>query len=179
MLWLSGLALAGTVYINGVRVDLLPVVTLQGATVRMDQNGDIWIDAPNYKVQVVGGAPSPTSAQASATSAVSTPDASGRVWYLVSEDEGSVDGVVDVFVNDQYVRRLQSGQSQVLVDLSAYVHRGSNKVQFVVRTAPTGRLGAYVGAGDNTGEALRIDAPPVTWRSAGAQTVQDYTFTVP
>lgn len=176
MLWLAGVALAGSVYINGVRVDLLPVVTLHGATVRMDQNGDIWIEAPNYKVEVVGGPPGAYTTPASASTV--TPDATGRIWYLVSEDEGSLGGIIDVYVNDKYVRRLQSGQSQVLVDLSAYVHPGSNKVQFVVRSAPTGRMGAYIGAGDDSGDALRIDAPPVTWRSSGAPEVQEYTFTL-
>lgn len=169
MLWLCGLALAGTVYINGVQVDLLPVVTLYGATVRMDQDGNIWIEAPNYKVQVVGGG---------APAAASAPVKVARTWYLVSEDEGSSGGIVDVYVNDQYVRRLQSGSSQVLLDLSSAVRRGANKVQFVVRSAPSGRMSAYVGAGDDSSGALRIDAPPVTWRSTSASQVQEYTFTV-
>lgn len=170
MLWLCGLALAGTVFINGVQVDLLPVVTLYGATVRMDQDGNIWIEAPNYKVQVVGGG--------AATSAPTAPAQSARTWYLVSEDEGSTGGIVDVYVNDQYVRRLQSGGSQVLLDLSSAVRRGPNKVQFVVRSAPVGRMSAYIGAGDDSSGAIRIDAPPVTWRSTGSAQVQEYTFTV-
>ena len=174
MLWLAGLALAGAVYINGVRVDVLPVVTLNGATVRMDQNGDIWIDAPNYKIQVVGSAPAPVSTSGPVASTAAT----ARAWYLVSEDEGSSGGIVDVYINGTYVRRLQSGQSQILVDLSTFVHPGSNRAQFVVRTAPIGRLGAYVGPGNEVDGALRIDAPPVTWRSTSGQIVQEYTFTV-
>lgn len=170
MLWLCGMALASTVYINGVQVDTLPVVTLYGATVRMDQDGNVWIDAPNYKVQVVGGGGTPVAPS-------TAPALSSRTWYLVSEDEGSSGGIVDVYVNDQYVRRLQSGSSQLLMDVSSYVRRGANKVQFVVRTAPIGRLSAYVGVGDDSTGAIRIDAPPVTWRSPGSPQVQEYTFT--
>lgn len=179
---------AGSVYINGVRADELPAVSLIGVNVRIDGTGNIYIDAPKYQVQVVGGpapvspapaiAPSPGPA-AAVGPAVARPAASAAVWYLVSEDEGSTGGIVDVYVNDRYVRRLLSGQAQVLVDLSTYVKSGNNKVQFVVRTAPGGRLAAYVGSGDSSQDALRIDAPAVTWRSTGAQVMQEYTFTAP
>ncbi len=171
---LVGTALAGSVYINNVRVDELPAISLQNVSVRIDAQGDIYIDAPNYKVQVVG-----QSTAAAATSSPHAVAAASQVWYLVSEDDGSSSGIVDVYVNDRYVRRLESGQAQVLVDLSNYVQHGANKVQFVVRTAPSGRLGAYVGAGDPSAGNLHIDNPAVSWRSTGAQMVQEYSFSVP
>ncbi len=165
MLGLAQPAMAGSVYINGVRADAPPPLDLKAVNVRIDAQGNIWIDAPGYQVQVVGGPPP-------APVPMST-----LVWYLVSEDEGSVGGVVDVYVNDRYVRRLQSGQSQVLVDLTSFVQGGTNKVQFVVRTPPTGRMAAYIGGANPADSTLRIDAPPVTWRSTGSQQVQEFSFT--
>ncbi|MBM4364831.1 MAG: hypothetical protein FJ102_01340 [Deltaproteobacteria bacterium] len=56
------LALAGDVYINGVKADVLPVMTMEDVSVRFDQSGNVWIDAPLYRVTVV----SPAASQAAA-----------------------------------------------------------------------------------------------------------------
>jgi len=50
--WLAGTAIAGQVFVNGVRADVLPPVTLERCTVRVDPQGNIYIDAPGYKVAV-------------------------------------------------------------------------------------------------------------------------------
>ena len=57
--WLAGTAIAGQVFVNGVRADVLPPVTLERCTVRVDPQGNIYIDAPGYKVAVTqpGNAP--------------------------------------------------------------------------------------------------------------------------
>jgi hypothetical protein len=46
-------ALAGSVYINGVRADVPPEITLSNATVRFDAQGNVWVEAPGYRVQVL------------------------------------------------------------------------------------------------------------------------------
>ena len=172
-------AAAGSIYINGVRADEPPAVTLQGVTVRIDAAGDIFIDAPRYNVQVLSG---PDAAQAAAQSpaAPSYARASPLTWYLVSEDQASVGGIFDVYVNGAFVRRIESGQSQVLVDLSTFVQPGVNTVKFVpMSVASRGELGAYVGGANPAGPALRIDAPAVTWRASLGRNPQEYTFVVP
>jgi hypothetical protein len=166
------LASAGALYINGVRADEPPAVTLEGVTVRIDAGGNIFIDAPRYNVQVVSAAPAPVVA--------ARPTAAPLTWYLVSEDLASVGGAVDVYLNGAYVRRLQSGQSQVLVDLSSFVRPGPNTVKFApVSPASQGDLGAYIGGANGSGSTLRIDAPSVTWRAGMSPTSQEYTFVVP
>ena len=65
------------------------------------------------------------------------------------------------------------------MDLSTYVRSGNNQVQVVVRTPPAGRLGAYIGAGDDSGATLSLSAPAVSWRSTGAPAEQDFTFIAP
>ena len=167
-------AAAGSIYINGVRADEPPAVTLQGVTVRIDAAGDIFIDAPRYNVQVLSG---PDAAQAAAPSYAR---ASPLTWYLVSEDQASVGGIFDVYVNGAFVRRIESGQSQVLVDLSTFVQPGVNAVKFVpMSVASRGELGAYVGGANPAGPALRIDSPAVTWRASLGRNPQEYTFVVP
>ncbi len=170
--WLP-VASAGALYINGVRADEPPALTLEGVTVRIDAGGNIFIDAPRYNVQVVSAAPAVAVRPTVATAAPLT-------WYLVSEDQASVGGAVDVYVNGSYVRRLQSGQSQVLVDLSSFVRPGPNTVKFApVSPASRGELGAYIGGANGSGSTLRIDAPSVTWRAGMSLTSQEYTFVVP
>ena len=170
-------AAAGSIYINGVRADEPPAVTLQGVTVRIDAAGDIFIDAPRYNVQVVSGSTLPA---APSPAAPSYARASPLTWYLVSEDQASVGGIFDVYVNGAFVRRIESGQSQVLVDLSTFVQPGVNAVKFVPMSAASrGELGAYVGGANPAGPALRIDAPAVTWRASLGRNPQEYTFVVP
>lgn len=61
-LWLAA-ANAGDIYLNGVRADVLPVMSMENVTVRFDASGNIWIDAPMYRVSVVpSGTPAPTYA---------------------------------------------------------------------------------------------------------------------
>ncbi|GDX82074.1 hypothetical protein LBMAG42_38850 [Deltaproteobacteria bacterium] len=61
-LWLAA-ANAGDIYLNGVRADVLPVMSMENVTVRFDASGNIWIDAPMYRVSVVpSGAQAPTTA---------------------------------------------------------------------------------------------------------------------
>ena len=62
MLLLASVALAGGVFVNGVRADVLPPVTLERCTVRVDAQGNIYIDAPGYKVAVTQAGDAPTSA---------------------------------------------------------------------------------------------------------------------
>lgn len=69
----SSWAFAGDVYINGVKADVLPVMTMEDVSVRFDQSGNVWIDAPLYRVTVVS--PAPTS-QPAATPAYSAPSTS-------------------------------------------------------------------------------------------------------
>jgi hypothetical protein len=57
--WLvAGLAMAGNVYVNGVPVDsrYLAGITLERVTVKVDPQGNLYIDAPGYKVEVPPGA---------------------------------------------------------------------------------------------------------------------------
>ncbi len=65
MILSCALALASDVYINGVKADVLPVMTMEDVSVRFDLAGNVWIDAPLYRVTVVS--PAATSQPAAAT----------------------------------------------------------------------------------------------------------------
>lgn len=72
--WIAA-AFAGSVYINGVRADVLPEMTLEDVTVRIDGQGNLYIDAPGYRARVVSppGYASPTPAPTYAPPATPAP----------------------------------------------------------------------------------------------------------
>jgi hypothetical protein len=189
--------LAGGVYINGVRADLLPEVTLSNATVRFDAQGDVWIDAPGYHVQVLSPgepavpvrtpAPSVSSAQAASMSDTGSRTTPVATWWLVTEDDGSTGHTLEVLVNGTLVRRVASGQPQLILDVGAYLRRGANTV--VVQGVPGGSpaggpLSIYLGRGNTLSGTLRLDNPEVAFSArasdgAGGSPTRQYTLTVP
>ncbi|MBN1210409.1 MAG: hypothetical protein JXB05_36485 [Myxococcaceae bacterium] len=71
-LMVPGTALAASVYLNGVRIDGVTNQKFEKATVRLDENGDVHIDAPGYAVRVQtvpSTAPAPTPAPTPAPAA--------------------------------------------------------------------------------------------------------------
>ncbi len=175
---LLGLAVAApsAIYVNGVKVDRLPVIEMKGCTVKFDAQGAVWIEAPGYKVQVeslptAAVAPLPTSGAPFVPSAAAPPVED--TWWLVTEDDGSTGQTVQVEVNGTLVRTVRSGDTQVLVDLSAHIRRGNNELRFTAASDAAiagGNLTIYVGNGSAGQDGVvRLESPPVRYqRSASA-----------
>ncbi len=77
VLLVPALASAGSIYLNGVNIDGVAGVKFEKATVRIDENGNIFIDAPGYQARVVptqGGVaqPAPQPPQQPVTQPVMT-----------------------------------------------------------------------------------------------------------
>jgi len=179
--WLN-VALATTVYINGVRADVLPAVTLPNVTVTVDAKGDLYISAPGYKVEVapptysngygppvpLQNNPQPIAAPLPPVAAAST--VAPGAWWLVTEDNQSMGQIVDVVVNGTVVRRVQSGEPQLILDLAPYLHHGANTIAMnaISGTTPLGGgiLNLYVGRGINVSGTIRIDPPTCVIRGA-------------
>lgn len=175
-------AFAGSVYINGVRADVLPEMTLEDVTVRIDGAGNLYIDAPGYRARVVSPPAEPTSqtytppprvasaappvpAQAYTPPPSATPAAVGT-WWLVTEDNDSSGHQLEVLVNGTLVRRVRSGEPQLILDLSSFLRSGTNTVTITALPSPTlggGVLNVYVGRGGNAGGTIRIDEPEIRY----------------
>jgi hypothetical protein len=181
-------AYAGNVYINGVRADLLPEVTLTNATVRFDAQGNVWVDAPGYRVQVLP----PVEYGASATPPVpSTPAASSSSvaqgqWWLVTQDDGSSGHTLEVIVNGTLVRRVASGQPQVILDVGPWLHSGANTVLVNALPSPShggGPLGVYIGRGSNLAGTIHLDNPDVKYSGLASDSTsggaRQFTLNVP
>ena len=174
-LLLLSTALAGAVYINGVRADVLPETTLADVSVRFDSAGNVWIDAPKYRVAAIPAEPAPSPRP--------NPVAAGQ-WWLVTDDRQSTGQAMNVLVNGVPVYRIQSGQGQVIVDLGRYLLHGANEVRIEpvgTDVIGSGVLNVYVGHGVNEAGTVRIDETIVRYARSAAdpQGAHSYVLTVP
>jgi hypothetical protein len=179
---------AGSVYINGVRADVLPEVTIANASVRFDAQGNVWVDAPGYKVQVL---PPTEYAVARPADVPAPPPPAGAsavtagVWWLVTQDDASTGQVVEVVVNGSLVRRVRSGDPQVILDIGPWLRPGANLVLMnpIPGTAGGGPLNVYIGRGSNLSGTIHLDNPDVNYArrasEAGSGAVRQFTINVP
>lgn len=207
-LLLSPVTFAGALYINGVRADAVRDMELKNVNIRVDGDGNIWIDAPRYSVEVVqpGGpttptapvtapnptpvapvapvappiaAPTPAVAQAGAEVAAGT-------WWLVTEDNQSVGHTIDVYISGVLVKTIKSGDEAVLMDISRYVRRGKNEVLISARAGASlggGLLNVYLGQGSNDAGTLNLASPQITFTRRSSDSLdgasRQYTLIVP
>ncbi|MBZ4416645.1 hypothetical protein [Myxococcus sp. RHSTA-1-4] len=66
-------ALAGSVYLNGVKIDGVTNQKFEKATVRIDEAGNVHIDAPGYAARVTAVTPAAPAAPVTASAAASAP----------------------------------------------------------------------------------------------------------
>ncbi len=187
LLSVMSMALAGSVYINGVRADVLPETTLASVSVRFDAQGNTWIDAPNYRVQVIQPSDS-ASAALELPRAPEAPPGGGvgpGIWWLVTEDSASAGHVIDISVNGAVVHRVSSGDAQVILDIGPWLRPGPNMVlmnPLPARGGTSGSVSIYAGKGSTLDGTLHLDNPDVKYArrsSDSAGGVRQYTLTVP
>ncbi len=193
MLWMfAPLAMAGSVYVNGVNVDALRNQTFANVTVYIDAQGNVRVDAPQYQIEVVGTPPPPTpSSPVRPLPPGADVPAPGKVdngvpasrWWLVTEDNDTRGHQVDIFINGNRVRTLSSGQPQLIEDIGPFVRLGSNDVRIVSNSInPSGgSLYLYLGSGSNDSGTVVMDPPQVQFgvgASRNGPFERSYTLTV-
>ncbi len=118
---LSFPAWAADVYVNGVNVEGLTNHTFEKVTVRLDEKGNVQIDAPGYSVKKV-------------TLSGDKPEKPDGVitqkYFLVTEQSplGMTEYEIDVFLNGKFLRTLKSGEEQLVTDISKSLKPGKNQV---------------------------------------------------
>jgi len=179
---------AASVYVNGVQAYGLVDYEFERVNVRIDKNGNVWIDAPQYDVNV-----SERSTTRSPTGLNSYNSSGGQQkaniptgrWWLVTEDAGSKNHSVSVIVNGYLVHQVRSGDAQVIKDLAPYLRDGSNSVVFNVGSSGStgGPLSIYISTGSNRSGTVVLDQPQIIYvrtqddRANGPS--KTFQFTVP
>lgn len=184
MIWLLALAAqAGNLYVNNTLVDprSLPNVALDKVNVRFDAQGNIFVDAPGYKIQVQGGvAPMPVGAT------TAPPAGSGVAaarWWMVTEDNGTTGHQIEVWVNGQLAQTVTSGQPQKIVDVGRWLRLGANQVLVKSSSAsPTGgSFYVYLGTGSDQSGTVVMDNPAVSFGVGSSRSgpyQREYTLNV-
>ena len=175
LLWKASL-LSGTLYINGVRADGLRGFDLEDVDLRIDEQGDIHVTAPQYKVEVEDAPVIPAPAANTMIPA--------EKYWLVTVDDQSSGYVADVLINGSLVRKIRSGEEQLIVDVGPYLNIGENTVLIVPSSGEGGgRLHVYLGIGSNETGTVVIDKTPVSITLSSQvgvpATAKSSTFTVP
>ncbi len=200
-------AYAGNVYVNNTLVDpaSMPNVSFEKVTVRVDAQGNLWIDAPGYRIQVMGGSPgaqpatmggSPGGVTSPAVVSGSLPGMAPRPgapptaggvsaarWWMVTEDGGTTGHSIEVWINNQLAYTVVSGQPQKIVDVGRFLHIGANQVRISAISANPagGSYYVYLGTGSDQSGTVVMDNPIVQFGvSAGKSGTTDrqYTLTV-
>ena len=174
MLGLLSTALAGSIYINGVKADGITNFELDDVDVVIDSKGDVYIDAPRYAIEVrsPGGdtvSPGPVPVvQADGTISTDPAEPTGleaESWWLVSEDNGSLGQEITVTIGGQPVAVVKSGDPQLMLDVSAFLRTGDNVVTFTSAGGDIGGgiLSLYIGPGTNNGGTLQLESPALEY----------------
>jgi len=180
---------AATLYVNGTPAEGLRDFEFTNVSVQVDENGDIFIVAPQYKVSVGDKAEAKNKKRKKNKDVTTPPDPTGdgtvpgNRWWLISEDNETTGHVVDVAVNGTVVKTFKSGGSQLIMDVGPYLNTGENSVQFVSRgeSPGGGALFLYMGTGSVDGGRVSQDEPKVKFKrnaTSEASDTVDVTFTV-
>lgn len=180
-LTLPGVAFAGGVYLNGVSIDGVTsqeFKTVKG--VKIDAQGNVFIDAPAYKIE--GGA-GPT-----APSAVGGGGVVSKRYFLVTEVPagGKHDYDIDVFVNAKWIRKIRAEDDQLVMEVSNFLRTGQNRVVFRATKrakrqsfSPEHTVSIVIGEGNMGGDQVMIDNPLLEFKKSAAETDSaDKEFTV-
>lgn len=186
VLLLSLPTFAAEVFVNGVNVDGLTNHTFEKVTVRLDEKGNVQIEAPGYsvkKVTIAGGEKAPSR----------PPEVMTQKYFLVTEQTqvGATEYEVDLFLNGKFFRTVKSNEDQLVLDVTKHLRFGTNQViiqakkRYADPNSPRSMSRGHVfrviiGEGNTTSDQVTIEKQLVTFARTAADTAdvtQEFSFT--
>jgi hypothetical protein len=180
--------------LNGVNIDGVKDQRIENATVVIDAQGNVHIEAKGYAVQADPARPAaaapalPPVRTAPAAAPAASPPAlpAGPVKlarrYFLATEQTQPDGTqfdVAIFINAQWIRELKSSEPQVVMEVTKYLRPGANKVVLAARKRIVGdrrssdpgvSLRVVIGGGDVGSGHVMIDEPLVEMTRTAAET---------
>lgn len=177
-------AAAAEVFVNGVNVEGLTNHTFEKVTVRLDEKGNVQIEAPGYSVKKVtlkGDKAEPAAPPIT------------QKYFLVTEQNprGMTEYEVDVFLNGKFLKAIKSGDEQLVADITKSLKAGKNQVVIQAKkrmadpAAPKSNSRSHVfrviiGEGQTQEDQVTIEKQMVTFTRTAADTndvTQEFSFT--
>jgi hypothetical protein len=198
VLALASAPASASVFLNGVNIDDVRDTRIDGCSVTIDAQGNVRIQAEGYAVKVDGAGGTstpppattnpqgPTGYSAGYASGMAPPPSQGpstgrlaKRYFLVAEQshEGGTQYEVDVFVNSQWIRKIQGTEGAVPIEVTKYFRPGQNHVYLAATKAIVGErrffgrdvwLRIVIGEGNVGGEHVMIDTPLVSMTRTAA-----------
>jgi len=188
LLSLPAAADARSVYLNGVNIDGVTGQEFKNCTIKVDADGNLWITAKDYVVkptdgkeplaQPPGGAPQPL-----------TGIITKKYWLVTEISPAGRSGYdVDVYINNNWVKKVQNNDEQIVMDITKHMRAGGNVVKFAAIKAkgqaavPGSKAftNVIVGEGSSGGNNVVIDKPILEYKrfaSEGQPFVNEHTVT--
>jgi hypothetical protein len=178
---MTSLLLAASIFLNGVNIDGVRTQSFDKCrNVRIDDKGNLHLDCPGYQAEKVAGsggsAPMVLPTIPVAGSSL-VPQNLSKHYFLVTEqsDGSAAQYDVDVYVNSKWLRKVRSGDEQIVLDITRFLSPGPNKVLFAAtkRGSKAGAASSFVrfivGEGESSGAQVLIDNPLVECKRTAAE----------
>ncbi|WP_242345143.1 hypothetical protein [Anaeromyxobacter terrae] len=157
--------------LNGVAIDGVTNQRFENATVVIDAQGNVNIEAKGYAVRVAGEVPAARPPAAAEVPAVAgAPARLTRRYFLAAEhaDPSGPQYDLAIFINAQWIREVKASEPQVVMEVTRYLRPGANRVVLApTRRSPGERpassrevaLKVVIGEGNVGGDHVMIDNP--------------------
>lgn len=168
------------IFLNGVDITGVTNQEFENATIKIDNQGNVIIDAPQYKVEV----------QDDDGTTQPAPGALTGSYFLVGNNTspGKPQYDIEIFVNGVMVKTMKNTDPQLVVDITDKLEPGINTVSFKAlkdtagsRTSVSGsdKMEIFVGKGSASSNKLTIDKQLLTFSVNASQTEnvsKNFTF---
>jgi len=178
------------IFLNGVDITGVKNQQFEDADVKIDSEGNVLINAPQYKVEVQGESGG-TNTNANDSGSTNTGSVGGEYYLVVNNSNpGSVQYELDIYINGVLVRTIKDQQSQVVVEVTDKLANGTNTVKInAKKVMGTGRQSAaasdaidlLIGKGSSAGNRLEIERQLMSFHVDASQTddkTRTFTFKV-
>jgi len=111
---------AGSIFLNGVKIDGVRDQEFKAVNVKIDKDGNILISAPQYIVKTSDNEPQKPSAPTQA-----------KAYFLVTQisKDGRGGYDIDLFINGNWVKKITNKDEQIVMDLTKYMTNGKNTIR--------------------------------------------------
>lgn len=171
--------LLASLFLNGVNIDGIRSQAFEKCrTVKIDERGDVHLDCPGYQVEAPAPSAAPPPAAPVAAAGIAT-SISKHYWLVTEQTEsGAAQYDMDVFVNSKWIRKVKSGEDQIVLEITKYLIPGPNKILFAATkhieagrhsASPSAFVKVIVGEGEAGGSNVMIDNPLLECKRTAAE----------
>lgn len=177
LMW-AAMAFAGSLFVNGVEVSPSELASLElvDVDIRFDAQGNIFIDAPKYQLEVEGaerpggnsGPWTPVPPPATYGNLGQGTAAPGEFFVLI-EDQESSELQAAVYLNGRLVASMSSGQGAMVIPVRGHVTTGVNQLDIrVLAGRATGQINLTLGKGNKQEGVVSISQVILRRRATAA-----------